>query len=225
MAGLAWNQTSVRSRITDTIKGITAGHRIRGGRTGKTGGDRYPRTGYRRPALQRIGRRAAAPRNRQRVAGLYRFESGAPFTPGFRDGVDANGDGSATNDPAFVDASLDGMSEVVNEWGCLQDQTGGFAARNSCRGPDTHALDARLTLGVFANDAVRADLVVDALNLIAGDHGIVDDALVLVDPSAPLNTAANGAVTVPLLANPDFGTLLMRFSPQRVFRIGLRLRY
>jgi hypothetical protein len=37
-----------------------------------------------------------------RLAGFYSYRSGYPFTPGFRDGVDANGDGSWSNDPATI---------------------------------------------------------------------------------------------------------------------------
>ena len=36
------------------------------------------------------------------LTGTYRFRSAYPFTPGYRAGVDANGDGSALNDVAFV---------------------------------------------------------------------------------------------------------------------------
>jgi hypothetical protein len=32
-------------------------------------------------------------------------------------------------------------------------------------------------------------------------------------------------VTVPLIANPNFGELLTRFAPQRQFRLGLRVSY
>ncbi|MES1259332.1 MAG: carboxypeptidase regulatory-like domain-containing protein, partial [Gemmatimonadota bacterium] len=44
------------------------------------------------------------------LAARFRYRSGLPFTPGFRNGVDANGDGSGANDPAFVGASISGMS-------------------------------------------------------------------------------------------------------------------
>ncbi len=36
------------------------------------------------------------------LAARYRYRSGLPFTPGFPQGVDVNGDGSGGNDPAFI---------------------------------------------------------------------------------------------------------------------------
>ena len=36
------------------------------------------------------------------ISATYTYQSGRPFTPGYRTGVDANGDGSARNDVAFV---------------------------------------------------------------------------------------------------------------------------
>ncbi|MGH7523743.1 MAG: carboxypeptidase regulatory-like domain-containing protein, partial [Gemmatimonadales bacterium] len=44
------------------------------------------------------------------LAARYRFRSGLPFTPGFRQGVDANGDGSGNNDPAFIGNGILGMT-------------------------------------------------------------------------------------------------------------------
>src|SRR5690606_30255587 len=49
------------------------------------------------------------------IAGVYRYQSGYPFTPGFRDGVDMNGDGSGRNDPAFVDNAIPGTDELVRQ--------------------------------------------------------------------------------------------------------------
>ncbi|MEP7324729.1 MAG: TonB-dependent receptor, partial [Gemmatimonadota bacterium] len=45
------------------------------------------------------------------VALRYRFRSGLPFTPGFRPGVDINGDGSGSNDPAFIDGAIAGTDK------------------------------------------------------------------------------------------------------------------
>src|SRR5690606_32789463 len=78
-----------------------------------------------------------------RLAGVYRYRSGDPFTPGFRDGVDANGDGSGRNDPAFVDERIAGVSELARAWPCLRTQSGALAERNACRGPGVHGLDVR----------------------------------------------------------------------------------
>jgi len=64
------------------------------------------------------------------------------------------------------------------------------------------------------------------MNLIATEDGVVDRALYLVDPAAPLATSADGRqYTVPLLANPGFGELLTRYTPQRFLRLGLRVGF
>jgi hypothetical protein len=161
-----------------------------------------------------------------RIAALFRFQSGAPFTPGYRDGVDANADGSGRNDPAFIDTAIPGTSELVAAWPCLSSQAGGFAERNACRGDDVQTLDARLTLDVLRTERYVAQLVLDGLDLVGSESGLIDRAVYLVDPAADLQMSADGStVTVPLVANPNFGELLTRFAPQRQFRLGLRVSY
>ncbi len=158
------------------------------------------------------------------LSARYRFRSGLPFTPGFLPGVDANGDGSGRNDPALVDASLPGMSDLIAAHGCLSGQTGGFAERNSCRDPAVHVLDLALALRLPVG-ARGLRLSVDAFNLIASAAGLRDHALVVVDPAGTLVTDANGDVTLPLLANPHFGELLSRRTLPRVIRFGVSLDY
>jgi hypothetical protein len=68
-----------------------------------------------------------------------------------------------------------------------------------------------------------AELVVDGLNLIRSNVGQVDRALVLVDRSQPLDLSQEGVVGVPLVANPNFGRLLARRSPETVWRFGIRV--
>ena len=161
-----------------------------------------------------------------RVEGLVRYRSGLPFTPGFRDGVDANGDGAAGNDPAFVSDTVSGAAALLGSWSCLRGQIGQFAARNSCRGPAVTSLDLRLAVHLFTAFGAPAELVVDGLNLLTTNDGIVDRALYLVDPSRALSSnAATGVVTVPLVANPNFGKLLYRRSPAAGVRAGLRLAF
>ncbi|MGH9261074.1 MAG: hypothetical protein ACRD08_14455, partial [Acidimicrobiales bacterium] len=161
-----------------------------------------------------------------RVAALYRFESGYPFTPGFRDGVDANGDGSARNDPAFVDDAIQGADTLLAEWDCLRAQVGRFAARNSCREPAMHTLDVRAALTVARPRGSAIDLFADAVNVIESDVGIRDRALYLVDPTGTITTdPGTGRITVPLVVNPGFGKLLVRRSNGRFVRLGLRVSY
>jgi hypothetical protein len=159
------------------------------------------------------------------LGALFRYQSGYPFTPGFRPGVDANADG-ADNDPAFIDASVPGMSGLLSAWPCLEADEGGFASRNACRGPGIRSLDARLAVTFRQSAAYSATLVLDALNLIASEDGIVDNAVYLVNPQTDLTyDPATSVLTVPLAANPEFGRLLTRFTPQRQLRLGLRVSF
>jgi hypothetical protein len=158
-----------------------------------------------------------------RLGAFYRYQSGRPFTPGFRDGVDANGDGSAQNDPAFVDPAIVGMDALLAEWDCLADQAGEFAERNSCRGPGIHRLDARLALGVYDFRGHPVELVVDLLNAFDADTGLRDHALVLIDRNGTIQMDPDGTVTLPLVVNPRFGEELIRRTSGRSLRLGLRV--
>jgi hypothetical protein len=160
-----------------------------------------------------------------RLAGYYGFRSGRPFTPGFRDGVDANADGSWRNDPAWVDDAVTGVSDLFTTWECLRTQVGRFAERNSCRGPTRKTLDLRLALGPFRL-GYPVELVVDGMNLLDTEFADVDRALYLVDPAGTLTRdAATGVVTVPLVANDNFGNAIRRYGSGRYLRIGLRVNY
>jgi len=154
------------------------------------------------------------------VAAAYRYRSGLPFTPRYRAGVDANGDGSVRNDVAFVDATL--AAPLLDAWSCLDDQVGEFATRNSCRAPAVHALDVSLGVRLGRLMGRDATLVLDALDVIETEDGIVDDALLLVDPAGSITTGG-GTVTVPVLINPDFGKVIYPSSRGRMLRIGLRI--
>jgi len=154
------------------------------------------------------------------VAARYRMRSGLPFTPGFRSGVDVNGDGSGQNDPIFL-GSVGGAGLA----GCDGTTTSGFAARNSCRSDMASSLDLRLSLGLPLGGAGRLAVTVDAFNVVATEAGVVDRAAALVDPTGTFAVDALGNVTLPLLANPNFGTLLSRRGEPRTVRLGLRLEY
>ena len=164
----------------------------------------------------------------QRLRGVhlvaaYRYRSGYPFTPGFRPGVDANGDGAA-NDPAFVDDTMSGMASLISKWSCLRQSAGQFAARNSCRASGVSSLDLRLEVPTVTIGGYPLDLVVDAVNLLESDVGLVDNALYLVDPAKAPTTV--GSVThVPLVVNPNFGNVLVRDSSGRFLRVGLRVNW
>ncbi len=160
------------------------------------------------------------------VALLYRYRSGYPFTPGFRDGVDVNGDGSGRNDPAFVDEGIAGVTELLDEWECLRLDSGRFVTRNACREPALSTLDLRLGLGPFRLGGYPVELVADFLNVTDAERPVVDRALYLVDPDAGITTDENtGRVTLPLVANENFGQALGRMAQGRVLRIGFRVNY
>jgi len=157
------------------------------------------------------------------VTAVGRYESGLPFTPGYRAGVDINGDGSAINDVAWVpDAGA--IAGLTGEWPCLSAQAGRFADRNSCRGPARTGLDVRLNARIARVGGRDIALSVDAYNLVERVEGIRDTALLLVDPAGSITTSSDGGtLTVPLTVNPDFGKVLVPMGPGRVIRIGLRL--
>jgi carboxypeptidase family protein len=160
---------------------------------------------------------------RTTLISAYRFESGVPFTPRYRLGVDANGDGSARNDVAFVPDGAQ-LTTLLAEWTCLDGQTNGFAVRNSCRGPERHTIDLRLKVELGSTGARRVDLVIDAFNLIESRGGLIDDALLLVDPNNSITTSPDGqTVTVPFVVNPGFGTVRYSSSRGRMIRIGVRI--
>jgi hypothetical protein len=138
--------------------------------------------------------------------------------------VDANGDGSARNDPAFVDGTLPGVSDLFAAWDCLQEQNGRFVERNSCRAPSVHTLDLRFALVPTSKYPVT--LVIDALNLIDSDIADRDRALYLIDPNGSLTVdPTSGDVAVPLVANPNFGEPVVRRTTGRKVRIGVRVNY
>jgi hypothetical protein len=155
---------------------------------------------------------------------IYRVRSGTPFTPGVRGGVDANGDGDWNNDPAFVDAALGGMSDILGAQSCVRTSRGIFAERNSCREEVVHRLDLRATIRIAQLGMGRVDLMLDALDVIAPNVGPIDRALLLVDPGGVTSTnTATGVTTVPYVTNPNFGSRAFNITPGIFWRLGLRI--
>lgn len=156
------------------------------------------------------------------LSGVYRFRSGAPFTAGYRQGVDVNGDGSGYNDPAYVPSSLGGIEADMAS--CLAPDTGGIATRNGCRADGVHALDLHLSLGVFRVGRSVASLTVDVFNLMDRETGAPDSALLLVDPDGALATdPGSDRVEIPLTLNPSFGQVTHSIRPGRLLRVGFSL--
>ncbi len=160
------------------------------------------------------------------VTARYRVRSGLPFTPGFRPGVDANGDGSGNNDPALLGGNVAGVAEALAGASCTGGSTGTFAVRNSCRSDMQQALDLSLAFGLPIGTAKnRLVLRIDAFNVVSTATGVIDRALVLVDPTRALSTDASGNVSIPLIANSHFGSLLIRRGEPRMVRVGLSMEY
>jgi hypothetical protein len=161
-----------------------------------------------------------------RIAGVYRYASGQPFTPGFRAGVDANGDGVFGNDPAFVDAALAGVPALTARWSCLRESTGRVAARNSCRAEGTHSADLRVDWSGARFGRGAATFTLEVFNLFDTAPTVPDAALFLLDPAAGLTFDTNARqVTVPLLVNPSFGESSQYPQPGRLLRVGLSLTW
>lgn len=161
-----------------------------------------------------------------RIATLYRMQSGLPFTPGFRPGVDANADQVTGNDPAFIDETVSGMDALVQRWSCLRASVGRVAARNSCRTDATHALDLSLSVRVLSFGSGSTSLVADVFDVLESAQKVPDAALYLIDPAASVVTdAVARTIDVPLLVNPDFGEQLVNRQSGRRIRLGISLNW
>lgn len=161
-----------------------------------------------------------------RISGLYRLQSGMPFTPGFRHGVDISADGHAGNDPAFVDPSIPGVSDLAARWSCLQESAGAFAGRNSCRAPMLHTVDVSAGLSLFRLGDAVTEFMLEAFDLLESEAAVPDAALYLVNPAAELAFSADGRrVTVPLVVNPSFGDAQARRHPGRRVRVGFSIKW
>lgn len=149
----------------------------------------------------------------------WRWRSGLPFTPGFRPGVDLNGDGGGNNDPVVTPQG--GLTA------CPDAPGGEFAPRNSCREDGVQALDLRFSIGlpVTFGSGGNVFLTVDAFNLVSSSSGVIDKAALLIDPAGQLGTGTGGTIVVPFTANPRFGTLLSRRVEPRLLRVGLKMEY
>jgi hypothetical protein len=109
-----------------------------------------------------------------RVNGIFRSQSGTPWTPTV-DG-DVNGDGLTFNDRAMVSRELQfataadrqKFEQLLDEFPCLAGQEGRIARRNSCRNPWWNSLDMRISKDVRTFGSQRAELLVDVFNVLNG---------------------------------------------------------
>lgn len=159
------------------------------------------------------------------LGGVWQWSSGRPFTPGFGRGIDANADGVAGNDPAYVDGSLPGMEALQAQWPCLREYEGQFVARNACRAYDRTLLDLWLgwTLPIAG---VRPQLRVEALALDHEGMGVLETALYQLDPAGDLTVdSGTGTVNVPLQVNPRFGRGLQPSPELARIRISFSMEF
>lgn len=108
------------------------------------------------------------------VSATLRAQSGRPFS--FVALGDANADGVAGNDLAYVPRSIGDISltnpelypaldRYIEAEPCLRAQRGRIASRNSCRNPAFATLDARVTKRFSVVGTPRATLTADVFNL------------------------------------------------------------
>ncbi|MDP2497006.1 MAG: TonB-dependent receptor [Candidatus Palauibacterales bacterium] len=134
------------------------------------------------------------------VSGIYRGQSGNPFTPSVNG--DLNFDGEAENDRpylpdpdnpgasgyAFASSSdLDRYRGLLNEYSCLQDAVGSIISRNTCSNPWWHSVDVKVkktfqTVGDQSFDVI-VDMfnVLDGLGMSAGEFVFREDELFQVE--------------------------------------------
>ncbi len=106
------------------------------------------------------------------VSGIWRTQSGTPWTP-IIDG-DANADGDDENDRAFISNSLtfDSPADrrlfntMLRRYECLQEQEGRIAARNSCRNDMYTQLDLRLRKRFRTYRDQGFEIIVDFFNVL-----------------------------------------------------------
>ncbi|MEP6620868.1 MAG: carboxypeptidase-like regulatory domain-containing protein [bacterium] len=179
------------------------------------------------------------------VAIFGRFMSGTPYTPMI--GGDVNGDGLA-NDRAFIfdpnhasdPAVAAGMRSLLSSAprearACLDEQSGRAAIRNSCRGPWTATVNARV--GVYTRSGFLKRLVTAVLN-VTNPLGGIDQLLHGSDAMRGWGSGArpdNTLLTVrgfdaatnrmQYAVNPRFGSTSINESFARTpFRVTLDVR-
>lgn len=156
------------------------------------------------------------------LALTYTFRSGLPFTPSMGHAIDADGDG-LFNDVAFIDPTVAGLDALLDDWGCLRDQADSFAARNSCRSPHVHRLDAALGIGIFRRGATEGRIRLEALGIVGTAAGVVDAAVYRTTGGQPV--VSGSTVALPLEANADFGSVLLDYGSARSVRIGAEISF
>ncbi len=134
------------------------------------------------------------------MSGIYRGQSGNPFTPSVEgdlnfDGDDGNDrpylpdpDDPAASGYAFASsADLQRYRGLLDQYSCLQDAVGSVISRNTCQNPWWHSVDLKVkktfqTLGDQSFDLVLDMFnVLDGLGASAGEFVFLEDELFQVE--------------------------------------------
>lgn len=166
------------------------------------------------------------------LTGIWRSQSGTPFTPVVRG--DVNADAVQFNDRAFISRDLmfetpedaETFGRLLGEFDCLESQLGRIASRNSCRNPWFHSVDLRLAKEIQTFRGQRAELLVDVFNLL---NGLNDDwgRFTFVGETDLLQAEGFDAATQRVIysVNPEFGEERpVGFDPFQ-FQVQLGVRY
>jgi hypothetical protein len=178
------------------------------------------------------------------VSMFYSGQTGRPYSYNF--GLDANGDGSTTNDLLFYPTAdqvnivtsgfnYQDLANFLEAGDCDGVTPGRIVERNSCRMPFTHSLDFRAAVNV-AIGRFRPEFTVDVINLLNlfdSELGQVEYAAfsdILVTTTNPTGVATETAGKYNYnLSNVTRGTQT-RFSRDDLrsrwqAQIGMRLRF
>lgn len=108
------------------------------------------------------------------ASGYFRIRSGTPYAVTVSG--DANADGTARNDLAYIprdagDISLanpdvyPALDAFIQSQPCLRRQRGRLVTRNSCRNPRVYLLDGRIAKKLWTGDARGFEIVADLFNV------------------------------------------------------------
>ena len=114
-------------------------------------------------------------------SGIYRGQSGNPFTPDVAG--DLNFDGDDGNDRPFLpdpdnpaaggyafasQTDLANYRELLGEFDCLSEAVGTVINRNTCRDPWFHSVDLKLKKRFDTFGGQRFDVILDLFNVLDG---------------------------------------------------------
>ncbi|MFW6193224.1 MAG: TonB-dependent receptor [Gemmatimonadota bacterium] len=148
------------------------------------------------------------------VSGIYRGQSGNPFTPSVSGDLNFDGDDGNDRpflpDPADPGASgyafessrdLERYEALLGEFDCLSEAVGSIISRNTCHDPWFHSVDLKVKKRFDTFGGQRFDVIVDLFNVLdglgmdAGEFVFTNSSLFTVedyDPDADEITVSTG---------------------------------